>query len=202
MEALVDLLIKEEGAAHHAAGLGKQEFLILELQAFDERGDERGEVIGGRLEQGARGGIALIRGPQNHRKNLGKDFIGDVVGEGLDFVPGGGVQLLENQPAHRGVGASAIEFVQSGDGSPATDIERAAFVSEEWTVAANAGDLALGITPNGGGTRASDQDNRGAFSGGLQSKLQIGAHYYGFAGKFFLEEALHFSFRIRLARTS
>lgn len=200
MEALVDLLIKEEGAAHHAARLGQKEFLILELQALDEGGDERGEVVGGGLEEGARGGIALIRSAQNHRKNLGENLIGDIVGEGLDFVPRGGVEFLENQAAHRSVGASTIELVQSGTGSAPADIESAAFVSEERTVAANAGDLPLRIAPNGGGTRAGNQDNRRTCAGGLQSEFKIGAHDDGFAGKFFLEEALHFSFGIRLAR--
>jgi hypothetical protein len=200
VEAFVHQLIKEEGAAHHAARLGQKEFLILEMQALDEGGDKRGEVVGSRLEQGVRGGIALIRSSQNHRENLGEDFIGDAVGEGLDFVPGSGVEFLKNQAAHRGVGASTIEFVQSGNGSAAADIESAAFVSEERTVAANAGDLALRIAPNRGGTGAGNQDNRGTFAGGLQSKLKIGAHHHGFAGKFFLEEAFHFSFGIRLAR--
>ena len=200
MEALVYLLIEEEGAPHHAARLGEQEFLILELQPLDEGSDERGEVVGGGLKQGARSGIALIRSAQNHRKNLREDFIGHAVGEGLDFVPGGGVEFLENEAAHRGVGASAVEFAQSGDGSAAADIKGAAFVSEERAMAANARDLALRVASNRGGTRAGNQDNRGTLAGGLQSELQIGAHHNGFAGEFFLEEALHFSFGIRLAR--
>ena len=200
MEAFVHQLVKEEGAAHHASRPGQEEFLILELQAFDKGGDKRGEVIGSRLEQGPRGGIVLIRSSQNHRENLGEDIIGNAVGEGLHFVPRSGVEFLENQAAHRGVGASTIELVQSRDGSAAAHIERATFVSEERAVAANAGDLALRIAPDRGGTCAGNQNNRGTFAGGFQSKLQIGAHHHGFAGEFFLEEALHFSFGIRLAR--
>ena len=130
MEAFVHQLVKEEGAAHHAACPGQKKFLILELQAFDKGGDKRGEVVGSRLEQGTGGGIVLIRSSQNHRENLGKDFIGNAVGEGLDFVPGSGIEFLENQAAHRGVGARAIELVQSGNGSAAAHIERATFVSE------------------------------------------------------------------------
>ncbi len=67
-------------------------------------------------------------------------------------------------------------------------------------MAANAGNLALRVAPDRGGTGAGNQDNRGTLAGGFQSKLKIGAHHHGFAGEFFFEEALHFSFGIRLAR--
>jgi hypothetical protein len=103
----------------------------------------------------------LIRGQQDHWKNLGEDFIGDA-------------------PAH---------------------IVSAAFVSEERAVAANAGDLAVRIAPNGGGTGAGNQDNRRTFAGGLKSELKIGTHNHSFAGEFFLEEAFHFSFGIRVTRS-
>jgi hypothetical protein len=103
--------------------------------------------------------------------------------------------------AHRGVGASTIELVQSSDGSAPAHIVSAAFVSEERAVAANAGDLAVRIAPNGGGTGAGNQDNRRTFAGGLKSELKIGTHNHSFAGEFFLEEAFHFSFGIRVTRS-
>ncbi len=199
-EALVQLLVEEARVAHHAAGFRKKEFLIVELQTLDESGDKSGKVVGGILKQLAGSGIALISSADNHRKNPGEHFIRSTVGEGLHFVPGGNLEFPENQFAHRGVGAGAIEFVNGGDGSAPADIEGAAFIAEKRAVAANAGDLAMGIASNGGGTGAGNQDDGGTFASGFESKLEIGADNHGLTGEFLLEETLHFSLGVRMAR--
>jgi len=199
-EALVHLLIKEKRAADHATSFRKKKFLILELQPLHESGDENGEVTGGILEQFASGGIALIGSADNHRENPRKHFIGDTVGERLNFVPGGDIEFLENQFADRGVDAGAIELVNGGDGSAPADIEGAAFIAKKRAVAANARDLAMGIAADGGRAGACNQDDGGTFAGGFESEFEIGADNYGFTREFFLEETLHFSLGVRVAR--
>ena len=168
-EALVHLLVKENRVAHHAAGFHKKEFLIVEFQTLHQSGDEVGEVVGSMLEQFAGDGIALIGKADNHRENPGKHFIGGAVGEGLNFVPGGDIEFLEDQFAYRRVDSGAIEFVNRGDGSALADIESAAFIAKERAVAANAGDLTTGIASDGGRAGAGDEDDCRTCTGGFES---------------------------------
>ena len=90
--------------------------------------------------------------------------------------------------------------MNGGDGCTTTDIEGAAFIAKKRAVAANAGNLALGVASDGGGAGAGDQDNCGTFASGFESEIEIRADNHGCAGEFFLEEALHFSFGVRIAR--
>src|SRR5208283_618396 len=146
------------------------------------------------------GGIALIGGEYNHGENSGKHFIGNTLDKGLHLVPGGDFEFPENQLADRGVDSGAIEFVNGGDGSAPADIERAAFIAKKRAVSANAGDLAVGIATDGGRTRAGDEDNGGAIPSRFKGEFEIGADDYCFSGEFFLEEALHLSLGVRVAR--
>ena len=198
-ETFIHLLVEERRVAHHATGLRKKEFLIVELQTLHESGDKSGKVVRGILEQFAGGGITLIGSANNHRKNPGEHFIRSTVGEGLHFVPSGNFQFLENQFTHRGVNAGTIEFVNGGDGSTPADIEGAAFIAKKRAVAANARDLATGIASDGGRTSAGNHNDGGTFARGFESELEIGADNHGLTGEFFLEKALHFSLGVRVA---
>ncbi len=174
----------------------------MKLQTLHESGDESGEVVGGILKQFAGDEIALISSANNHGENSGKHFIGSAMGEGLHFVPTGNLEFIENQFANRRVNTGAIEFMNGGDGSTAANVKGAALITENRAVAANASDLAMGVASNSGRTSSSNQDDGGPLTGGFESEFEVGANNHGFAGEFFLEEALHFSFGVGLTGAS
>ncbi len=191
--------VEEFRVGDHAAGFGDVDCGIAQLEAVDERVDEERDFLRGGAEQGLGVGVAGFGGLGDDGENAGKDLVGGVAGAITEFGPTGKFEMAEDFCADGGVGTGAIAFAHGGSYSKTADVEGAALIAEERTVAAGAGGVAVRIATQGGGAGAGDENDGGGLLDGFEREFEIGDEADFCVGECVCDLALHFFVRLRAA---